>query len=587
MSAIKKLWDILTRSQKRAALVLMVMAVIATLMEIVGLGLVVPLVGLMTSEDIAQTYPALAPILERFGGVDRVRLIYITLGVLGGVYVLKTAFMLFQTLFVSRFSLKIMAYISRELFSLYLRQSWLTYREKNRAWYMQIVNNETQLLVQQGYGAAMEVIINAMLLVSAALLLMLVEPVGTLVMAGVLALFFVLFQYLSRLRVSHWGRIRQEHEAMRLQCLQQGLGSAKDIRLRHCDRYFTDTFHRHSMNLIRAGCWQSTLRKLPRYVFELMAVFGLIATIVIMVSAGRPLDSIAPVVGLFAAIFIKLLPSVNAILSGLHSICYIEPTINTVHAELAGRSDILDPGAQDTLLPKQAEITLKDVSFRYPGAEEDTLKDISLGIPCGTSVGVIGASGAGKSTLIDVLLGLVAPSAGILCYGGINVRDALGAWQSRIGYVPQTIYLLDDTLRRNIAFGVLDADIDEVAVLRAVKDAQLEALIETLPEGLDTVVGDDGGRLSGGERQRVGLARALYRDPSILLLDEATASLDPATEAEVMKAVQGLKGNHTILTVTHRYSAIEDCDMVIRIEQGRIVDIMRKGTPGKCGDMKA
>ena len=500
-------------------------------------------------------------------------IIYAILGAMVCIYLVKTIFLLGLAWIQAGFNLKTQADLSKSLLHSYLSRPWLLYKQNNSASYMQNINNEVQILMQSGFGAALEIITHAMLLIMAVFLMFLVEPLGTLVMIIIIGMAFAGFQHLSRIRVSHWGQIRKEHEALRLQRLQQTLNSAKEIKLWNCTEFFTEKFHRHSINLIYAGRWQSTLRRFPRLVFELLAVIGLSIAIIIMILSGTALDHIAPVIALFAAIFMKLMPSANSILTGLHSIRFIQETIDTVSEELSTSYDVAKgSNLKDNALAK-ADIALDQLTFSYPEKSSPALQDINLDIPHGTSVGIIGTSGAGKSTLIDTILGLLKPDDGLVSVNGTNIVDNLKNWQTHIGYVPQSIYLLDDTLRRNIAFGLDDTDIEEDTVLRAAKHAQLDTLIKNFPEGLDTIIGEDGGRLSGGEKQRIALARALYREPSVLILDEATSALDTQTEKNVMQAVQNLKGARSIIIITHRLSTIQDCDMVVKIENGNIVSV--------------
>jgi ABC-type bacteriocin/lantibiotic exporter with double-glycine peptidase domain len=250
--------------------------------------------------------------------------------------------------------------------------------------------------------------------------------------------------------------------------------------------------------------------------------------------------------------------------------------INTLHEELiettservpelAERSVAKDPGGLTD------QIELSGVNFQYPGSDRQTLFDISVSIQRGISIGFIGQSGAGKSTLIDIILGLLTPTRGSVLVDGVDIRKGMKGWQNQLGYVPQTIHLTDQTLRQNVAFGLADSDIDEPAVLNALRAAQLEDFVRELPEGLNTEVGERGVRLSGGQRQRIGIARALYHNPSVLVLDEATSALDTSTEKSLMEVVQAMGGEKTILIITHRLSTIEKCDRVIRLKAGRIV----------------
>lgn len=577
LTQFQKLWQLLTLQQKKNVVFLFLLIFVGTIVEMVGMGLVVPLVGAMTKPDFIESFQLFSSFKNYFAGISQKDTVFVLLGAMACIYLFKTVFLVYLAWMQAGFNLKVQASLSKSLFYSYLQRPWLLYKKDNSSSYVQNVNNEVQILVQQGVAAALDLITNILLLIGATILLFVVEPVGTLIIAVSIVIAFLGFQHLSRLRISVWGRIRKEHEVLRLQCLQQGLNSAKEIKLRHCEDFFIDKYHAHSLSLISAGRWQSTLRKFPRYFFELLAVIGLSMAIVYMVMSGKALENIAPIIALFAAIFIKLLPSVNAVLTNIHSIRYIEPTIETIYNELRHRT-LNTQGevskVSEAFVDKTGvAIDLKHINFSYPGKEKAALDGVNIHIPKGASVGIMGTSGAGKSTLIDLVLGLITPTSGVIEVNNQNINDDLESWQKQIGYVPQSIYLLDDTLRNNIAFAQEEGEIDEKCLSSAIKQAQLERLVENLPDGVSTIIGEDGGQLSGGEKQRIALARALYRNPSVLLLDEATASLDFQTEADVMEAVQCLKGTRTILIVTHRLSAIKDCDIVIQVEKGQIVKI--------------
>jgi ABC-type multidrug transport system fused ATPase/permease subunit len=273
---------------------------------------------------------------------------------------------------------------------------------------------------------------------------------------------------------------------------------------------------------------------------------------------------------LFAAAAFRLLPSVNRLSHTVQSLRFNAASVANIEREFAIEQPPVSYGASRQL-PFRRKLAIEGVSFRYPGAAAPALHDVSFDVDHGTSVGIIGSSGAGKSTLVDVILGLLTPTQGRITVDGFDIQGDLRAWRQGLGYVPQSIYLCDDTIRRNVAFGLPDARIDDAAVERAIRAAQLDAFVAELPQGLDTVVGERGVRLSGGQRQRIGIARALYRDPAVLVLDEATSALDDSTEREVMRAVNALHGVKTLLIVAHRLTTVERCDVIHRLDRGRII----------------
>jgi ABC-type multidrug transport system fused ATPase/permease subunit len=281
--------------------------------------------------------------------------------------------------------------------------------------------------------------------------------------------------------------------------------------------------------------------------------------------------SIVPTLALFAAAAFRLMPSVTRILNAIHTLRYGTPVDDALYDEL--KDAVYQPPAKATTRAPafHTSIELSNITYSYPDGHRPALDAVSLAVRKGESVGFVGPSGCGKSTLVDLVLGLFVADAGRVMVDGQDIQQNVRAWQDQIGYVPQSVYLTDDTLRRNVAFGLANHQIDEAAVQRAIKAAQLDEFVASLPNGLETIVGERGVRLSGGEHQRIGIARALYHDPAVLVLDEATSALDAATEQGVMRAVTALQGSKTLLIVAHRISTVAQCDRLYRLEQGRVV----------------
>jgi ABC-type multidrug transport system fused ATPase/permease subunit len=345
----------------------------------------------------------------------------------------------------------------------------------------------------------------------------------------------------------------------------------KDIKMLGREKYFLDQFSLHNEAVANIGKRQNVMQSLPRLWLEWLAIFGLAAMVLSMLLRDKPLEALVPTLGLFAAAAFRLMPSVNRILGAIQGLRYAQPVIDTLYAEVRMLGGNSRPASN---LPVRflKSIHLKDISFSYNEASVKTLSDINLTIVHGSTIGFVGSSGAGKSTLIDIILGLLAPTNGQVLVDGCDIQTGLSCWQNQIGYVPQSIYLTDDTLRRNVAFGIPEDRIDNQAVQSAVKIAQLTDYIARLPDGLDTMVGERGIRLSGGQRQRIGIARALYHDPEVLVLDEATSALDVMTEGEVIDEVKALRGTKTILIIAHRLTTHSGCDKIYRIKQGHLVE---------------
>jgi ABC-type multidrug transport system fused ATPase/permease subunit len=380
------------------------------------------------------------------------------------------------------------------------------------------------------------------------------------------------FYRLSRTHLLRWGRARQHHEGLRIQHLQQGLGGAKDVKLLGREEDFFAQYRIHNEGTATVQQHLSTLQQLPRLWLELLGAVGLASLVLVMIAQGKPLAALLPTLGLFGVAAFRLMPSVGRMMASLQVMRYNLPVVDTLHREL-GIIDTSAPFRHDSQpLRFNGALVLDRVGFNYPNTDTAAISGVSLSIARGTSVGFVGGSGAGKSTLVDVILGLLTPATGRVAVDGIDIQTNLRGWQDQIGYVPQSIYLTDDTLRRNVAFGLPDDQVDASAVSRALKAAQLDEFVSDLPAGLETVVGERGVRLSGGQRQRIGIARALYHDPPVLVLDEATSSLDTANEQGVMAAVNALHGDKTLIIVAHRLSTVARCDRLFRLEHGRLVE---------------
>jgi len=566
-----KLWALLTAEQRSAAIALFGLMLVGVALETLGIGLVIPALALMTQSDLAVRYPALAPLLQRFGNFSHEQLVIAGMLILVAVYAVKALFLGFLAWRQSCFAYGVRADLSLRLFTGYLRQPYTFHLRRNSAQLLRNATNEVEIFIGNGLQSGLMLLTELLVLVGISALLLAIEPLGALLVVTTLGVAGWGFHRLTRHHILRWGEARQLHEGLRIQHLQQGLGSAKDVKLLGREEDFLTQFRLHNTGSARAEQSKQTLQQLPRLWLELLAVTGLAALVLVIIGQGKPLEALLPTLGLFAAAAFRLMPSVNRILGAGQSVRYGLPVIDTLYNELNLLKETPAP-QRGQPLPFRSVLTLEAVSFCYPSTEAPALREVSVSIPSGTSVGFVGQSGAGKSTLVDIFLGLITPDSGTVRVDGRDIQTNIRSWQDQIGYVPQSIFLTDDTVRRNVAFGLPNEQIDEAAVWRALRDAQLEQFVNDLPHGLDTLVGERGIRLSGGQRQRIGIARALYHEPPVLVLDEATSSLDTATERGVMESVRALRGRKTILIVAHRLSTVEHCDWLYRLERGRVVE---------------
>jgi ATP-binding cassette, subfamily B, bacterial PglK len=554
--------------------VLLVLMVAGMTLETVSTGLVIPAIALLTHRDLTADYPQLQPMVDELGNPGQAELILIVMVGLVGIYLVKNLFLAYLAWRQMRFAFGVQARLSQRLFTTYLRQPYTFHLQRNSALLIRNVTSEIGMFTSV-IVSSLNLATELMVLLGITSLLLVVEPLGTLITVLVLGGAAWIYSHGTRARIARWGKSRQLHDGLRMQHLQQGLGGAKDVKLLGREGEFLAQYRVHNLRSAQVGQYQAAAQLFPRLGLELLAVAGLATLAIAMLAQGR-MATIVPTLGLFAVAAFRLMPAVDRVLHAVQSLRYNAPVVNTLHEELkldemepAGQRP--HPGRDRAASSFQADIRLGNVTYTYPGAATSALADLTILVRNGESVGFVGPSGSGKSTLVDVLLGLLTPGTGQVTVDGRDIQSNLRAWQDQIGYVPQTIYLTDDTIRRNVAFGLPNEEIEDAQVRRAIQAAQLDEFVAGLPDGLETLVGERGVRISGGQRQRIGIARALYHDPAVLVLDEATSALDAAAEHGVMQAVNALQGRKTILIVAHRLSTVANCDRLYRLEHGRIV----------------
>jgi ABC-type multidrug transport system fused ATPase/permease subunit len=577
MNFSKKIWHILSSNQRRDIIILLGMMMISMVLETFGIGLVIPAMILITQNGLADKYPFIEPWLNRLGHPSDENLIVIGMSILIGMYVAKTLFLVFLAWSQGKFLFGVQVSLSQRLYAGYLRQPYLFHVQRNSAQLIRNVVTETEFFTYKAILPAMTMMTELLVMLGITALLLYVEPFGAILVAVILGAASIIFHALTKKPLLRWGEARQLHDALRLQHLQQGLGGAKEVKLFGREEEFLAQYNVHNVRRGLMSRWENLLQTFPRLYLELLAVCSLAGLILTMLVQHKPVADFMPALGLFAAAAFRLMPASNRLLGAAQNLRYSLPIVNTLYSEIIHVEEPVTIVKKTTSLFSR-QLALNNVSYQYPGASEDTIEQVNLLVNKGTSVGLIGESGAGKSTLIDLILGLLTPSTGQIEVDSVDIQLNVRAWQDQIGYVSQSIYLSDDTIRRNIAFGLAAEQIEETMVQRAIKAAQLDTFIASLPNGLDTLVGERGVRLSGGQRQRIGIARALYHNPSVLVLDEATSSLDIGTEEEVMREVHELQGERTLIIVAHRMSAVKRCDRLIQFDQGKVVKEIKYST---------
>ena len=566
LRADQMIWRMLKKSERRGLGMIFVLMLIGTVLEMFSLGLVVPIVGLLVNPDYLDRVPFVHSL---FGDLTTTQYVLGAMGLLIGVYIVKTIFLIWKTWVQRGFSNSVTLRIAQDLYENYLRQPYAFHLERNSA--IMIRNSQSSASLMSGVIDPL-LLIASEFLVSGGLfiLMLLLEPVGSLAAIVVFGSFSVIFRRITSRRIAKWGEAQNSYKGSIIQHLQQGFSGVKDIKILGREDYFVASYQRDLSGNAYVQRRYAVAQTLPRFSMELLTIicFGLLVSL--MVLSDKALSDILPVLSLFGAAAFRLLPTLSQVINSFMSININRPIVNDLYADLALPIPAVTTDQKSRKLLDRIDV--EGLSFSYARTTRDALNNVSISIRRGEAVGLIGSSGSGKSTLVDILLGLLEPTSGRVLVDGHDIQENLRGWQDQIGYVPQSIFLTDDTLRRNVAFGLPKDKIDDDAVRSAIRSAQLEEFVASLPEGMETVVGERGVRLSGGQRQRIGIARALYNNPDVLVLDEATSSLDTETEHGVMQAVQALQGDKTVIIVAHRLSTVEYCDRLYRLENAQIVD---------------
>ena len=570
---LKKINYVLDKKQKIHFILLLIVIFIGAFVELLGVSAILPLVNVATApETIDQTWYLswlkCTLKLEDAGQMLTVlSIILIIIYILKNVYVTIMYNMQYSFIFGNQKKLAV------KLMDCYMHQNYLFHVSKNVA--------ELQRNVTSDVNGFFTVVLNFLqflaeisVCVVLVLYLLMQDFVTTIAVAVLLFIFVGLFAGIFKKILGEKGRKNREVNVQVTKWILQSFSGIKEIKVINAEDFFIGNYNKYYSQFATLQRQQSMLTFLPRPVMETVCICGLLLAVILKLTIdSSDIASFIPTLSVFAIAAFRMLPSFNRITGYLGGIMFSIPSIDAIYKDLKEVEQLLKQREIvekiDENMSMTKSIQMDHVSFKYPESDKWILKNAKIEIRKNSSVAFIGASGAGKTTAADLILGLLEPEEGHILVDGVDICANMAAWHQKIGYIPQTIYLMDDTIKANIAFGVDKANIDEARIQKALKEAQLDELINQLPEGIDTEIGDRGIKLSGGQRQRIGIARALYRNPEVLVLDEATSALDNDTEKEVMEAIDSLHGTRTLIVIAHRLSTIKNCDEIYEVGNGK------------------
>ena len=575
----QKMMVLLDQKQKKQMIGIIFMMLIGGVLESLGIAMIVPVMTTVMDPDSVEKSDILRPIYHGLGLTDTLQLAAIIMVALVLVFVVKNIFLYFMNVVQLRFVYTNQFATSRRMMINFMKRPYEYYLGADTA----VIQRNITSDVNNMYGlilSCLQLTSEIIVFICLVTILLYSDAGMTMFIAGLLVVVLLVIKYVIKPVMKKAGEDNQDYYSGLYKWIDESVTGIKEIKIAAKENYFINGYANCGAGYVNAVQKYNLYNSTPRLLIETISIAGMIGYMLFVMKRGVSITDLLPQLTVLAAAAARLLPSANRINNYMTAISYFEPFFMNVSDNLQTEihDDKVSYDADRYLqknnvdkLPVTQKIELKNIVYQYPNTETPVLDDADMTIPVGKSVGIVGTSGAGKTTIVDVMLGLLQPKSGEILADGVEVRDHYQSWLKNIGYIPQTIFMLDSTIRKNVAFGYDDDDIDDSKVWQALKEAQLDEYVKGLPEGLDTKIGERGIRLSGGQRQRIGIARALMEDPEVLVLDEATSALDNETEAAIMDSINRLHGRKTLIIIAHRLQTIEKCDIVYRVKDGKVV----------------
>ena len=577
---LKKMMILLDRRQKRIMVLLVFMMLIGAVLETLGISLIVPVMQVVLDADSVQSTPYLQFICRMFhiAPDNTTGLMMVIMLLLIGVFALKNLYLFFQQKIQLNFVYTNQFATSRRMMINFMERPYEYYLNADTAVIQRSITSD----VNNMYGlilSMLQLFSEGIVFLCLVIVTLIVDVRMTVTVTALLVAVLIIIKYVLKPIMKKAGEENQDYYSGLYKWIDQSVMGIKEIKIANKENYFITEYAKCGAGYVSAVQRYNLYNATPRLIIETIAVAGMILYMMIQLMNGADISQLIPQLTALGVAAVRLIPCANRINNHLTAISYFEPFFMGVSDNLQDEirdenvnydSEAYTEKREVEKLDIKDKIELKDLVYSYPNTEKRIFDHADMVIPIGQAVGVVGSSGSGKTTVVDIMLGLLELKQGEILADGCNVKEHYENWLKNVGYIPQTIFMVDSTIRKNVAFGYADEDIDDEKVWHALKEAQLDEFVKSLPEGLDTGIGERGIRISGGQRQRIGIARALFEDPEVLVLDEATSALDNETEAAIMESINHLHGKKTLVIIAHRLQTIEKCDMVYRVENGKI-----------------
>ncbi|WP_092325507.1 ABC transporter ATP-binding protein [Butyrivibrio sp. YAB3001] len=575
----RKLMVLLDKKQKKQMVGIVFLMLIGGILESVGIAMLAPVMTIVADPEKVEKNRLLSAFYHGLNLTSTTQLAKLILVGIIIIFVIKNIFLYLENVIQLRFVYTNQFATSRRMMINFMQRPYEYYLNADTSVIQRSITSD----VNNMYGlilSCLQLTSEIIVFIFLVGFLLSQDALMTITIAALLTIVLLIIKYVIKPVMVKAGQDNQDYYSGLYKWINESVTGIKEIKIANKENYFINGYADCGSGYVSAVQKYNLYNSTPRLLIETIAIAGMIGFLLVVMNQGKELSELLPLLTVLAAAAMRLLPSANRINNYLTSIAYFEPFLMNVSDNLQKEihDGAISYNSEDyrkkkvvEKLPVTKKIEMVDITYRYPNTDSNILENASMEIPVGHSVGIVGTSGAGKTTIVDVMLGLLKPSGGKIYADGVDVMENYQGWLKNVGYIPQTIFMVDSTIRKNVAFGCADDEIDDNKVWQALKEASLDEFVKGLPEGLDTQIGERGIRLSGGQRQRIGIARALFEDPEVLVLDEATSALDNETEAAIMDSINKLHGKKTLIIIAHRLQTIEKCDMVYSIKEKKAV----------------